>query len=109
MENKKLNEVIDGTLNSIDRIQRAAAKPYLFTRLQARMQRSEETVWDKALYFLSKPAVAFTCVALVVGINVAVFTINNDENALATDESYVTTDVYNPDVATLNYIENPEP
>jgi hypothetical protein len=109
MENEKLNELIDSTLNSIDGVQRAGAKPYLFTRLQAKMQRSEETIWDKALYFLSKPAVAFTCVALVVGINVAVFTINSNENTTTTDEQYVTTDAYGTDVASLNYIENPEP
>lgn len=110
MNNEQLNKLVDETLNSLDGAQRATTKPYLFTRLTAKMQRKQEDSWDNALRFLSRPAVAFACVLLVIGFNAAVFTFNNGaETTGAAEESFAVTDDYNTAVASLNYIENIEP
>lgn len=108
MNNEQLNKLVDETLNSLDGAQRATTKPYLFTRLTAKMQRSKEGQWDNALRFLSRPAVAFACALLVVGINAAVFTFNSG-NSTAAEEQYAVSEDYNTAVASLNYIENIEP
>lgn len=108
MNNEQLNKLVDETLNSLDGVQRATVKPYLFTRLTAKMQRSKEGEWDNILHFLSRPAVAFACALLVVGINAAVFTFNTSSST-AVEEQYAVSEDYNSAVAALNYIENIEP
>ena len=37
-KNEHINKLIEEALNSLDGAERATAKPYLFTRLNARMQ-----------------------------------------------------------------------
>ena len=58
--NKKehINKLIDEALSSLDGAERATPKPYLFTRLNARMQKEPENSWDSDLKFISKPAIA---------------------------------------------------
>lgn len=107
MNNEQLNKLVEETLNSLDGAQRATTKPFLFTRLTAKMQRSKEGQWDNALRFLSRPAVAFACALFVIGINAAVFTFNSGKTQI--DEQYAVSDDYNTAVASLNYIENIEP
>lgn len=108
MNNEQLNKLVDETLNSLDGAQPATTKPYLFTRLTAKMQRKPEGGWDNALRFLSRPAVAFGCVLLVIGVNAAVFTFNSSSNTVV-EEQYAASDDFNAAVASLNYIENIEP
>ena len=48
--NKKeqINKLIEEALNSVDNISRAEAKPYLLTRINARMRKGTESAWEKA-------------------------------------------------------------
>lgn len=71
---------IDKITESLDGIIRAEAKPFLHTRVLARMHKNEElTVWDQVIFFLSRPAVITACVFLFIAINTAiVFSSNND-------------------------------
>lgn len=40
------------TMNSLDDVQRAVAKPYLFTRLQARISdEAPDSIWSRAVEF----------------------------------------------------------
>ena len=104
-----INKRIDEALNSLDAAGQATAKPYLFTRLNARMQNAKENTWDNALSFISKPAFAFVSLCLVVAINVTVISYNyNAATAVATEEQYAAADEYSS-VTVLNDIENIEP
>mgnify|MGYP000864621173 CR=1 FL=1 len=114
MNNEQLNKWIDETLNSLDGMQRANPKPYLFTRLTAKMQHKESRSWDNALRFLSRPAVAIASVLLVVAVNTMVFTMHQKTgNTPATitndDPQYAAIDGYNGSVSILRDIENIEP
>jgi hypothetical protein len=109
MNSEEINKLTNETLSSLDGAKRAAAKPFLFTRLTAKMRSRHEGRWDNALRFLSKPAVAFACVLFVIGINAAVFTFNKTNEAAGNEDQYAAVDDYNTSVASLNDFENTEP
>jgi len=68
-QKEKIQKEIEDTLQSLDGIQKAVANPYLFTRIKARMQKQEASIWERTFSFMSKPAVAFAVVLLVMAIN----------------------------------------
>ena len=107
--NDRLNQLIHDALNSLDNAGRATPKPYLLTRIHARMQNEKENLWDKTLGFISKPAVAMVSIALVIAINAMVITYTLPaKNNSVSDEQFTTDDEFNTNVATLNYFENIE-
>jgi len=74
MDNKKhIQEEVEKTLNSLDGMQRAAANPYLFTRIKARVEKDERSFWSNALTFISRPSVAVPAIVLTILINTAIF------------------------------------
>ena len=70
--NENINELIDEALSSVDDIKRAAAKPFLLTRIYAKMNKGTESVWEKAGWFIGRPAVAFAGLCMIILINVMV-------------------------------------
>ena len=64
---------VDKTLSSLDGAQRAVANPYLFTRIKARLEREERSIWSMVTAFISRPAVALTAFFVAVLLNAAVF------------------------------------
>jgi hypothetical protein len=105
-----INKLIHDALNSLDGAARATPKPYLLTRLNARMQNEKESGWDNALRFISKPAIALVGLCLVIAINATVVTYNYPEKATAlVEDQYASVDEYSGSVTVLNDIENIEP
>jgi len=104
MNNKKpIQEEVEKTLNSLDGIQRAAANPYLFTRIKARLEGEEKSFWGRALTFLSRPSVAIPAIVLTILINTAVFfefrsekvqTPPEDEQAFASEYNLSVNTIY---------------
>ena len=72
-EQKHIQEEVEKTLESLSGIQRAAANPYLFTRIEARLEKEEISFWSRALTFISRPAVAVPAIVLTILINTAIF------------------------------------
>lgn len=110
--NDHINKLTEEALNSLDGAGRATPKPYLLTRLKARMQNEKESSWDNALRFISKPAIAFAGLCLVIAVNAMVITYNypGKTTTVAADEAaYTSVDEYSSSVAVLNDIENIEP
>jgi membrane-bound ClpP family serine protease len=108
--NEHINKLTEEALNSLDGASRANAKPYLLTRLNARMQSAKESSWDNALKFISKPAVALAGLCLVIGINAMVVGYNYQEKTtVVSEEQYASVDEYSSSVTVLNDIENIEP
>jgi hypothetical protein len=77
---KKSNDIeqkINETLNSVEGITQAEPSPFYYTRLKARMER--ELLQPKTvLGWTFKPIYAYSCLAMVLMLNVfTIITINN--------------------------------
>ena len=97
-------------MNSLDGIMRAGAKPYLLTRINARLNKQVGSAWEKAGRFITRPAVAFTGLLLVIGINVLIIANQGPASEhSSTAEQQLSADELNTSVATLFDTENPEP
>jgi hypothetical protein len=111
--NKKenINKLVEETLNSVDSIKRAEAKPFLLTRIHARMNKGTESVWEKAGWFIGRPAVAFAGLCLVVLVNTMVIVLNNPsaQTTVADQPAQTQTDEFSYTVATIYDFENTQP
>jgi hypothetical protein len=106
---EKINKQVEEALHSINDIKQAAGKPFLFTRIKAKMQPIPTySAWDNILAFISKPLVAVACIALIVAINAWVLSDTNAIN-INTEDSYAIADEYNTNAVTINEFENIEP
>ena len=111
MNNKEqINKLIEDTLNSVDDVRRAEPKPFLLTRINARMSRGE-TAWEKAGWFIGRPVVAFTGLCMILLINAMVIMFNKTSNAAAATEQVAQTgaDEFSYTVVTIYDNENPQP
>lgn len=71
MDKQQINKLVDRAMQSMDAAERAMPKPFLLTRINARMQQEEkETIWDKAVYLLTRPAYVIPALALVLLLNI---------------------------------------
>ena len=77
-----INKLVEEAMNSVDNVRRAEAKPFLLTRINARMSRGTGSAWEKAGWFIGRPAVAFTGLCMIILINAMVIVFNSS----ATDE-----------------------
>ncbi len=112
MNNKEqINKLIEEALNSVDPIKQAKVKSYLLTRINARMNRETETAWEKAGWFIGRPAVAFTGLCMILLINVIVFMYNNSSTPAVINEQAIQTpaDEFSYTVATIYDFENSQP
>lgn len=69
---RDIDHEVDSTFNSLDGAQRAEPADFFFTRLQARMQQTGAgavDIWDRFIAIISRPSVAITGIALVLGVN----------------------------------------
>jgi|GWRWMinimDraft_6_1066014.scaffolds.fasta_scaffold03724_4 hypothetical protein len=109
--NENINKLIDEALNSVDNIKRAEAKPFLLTRINARMNRETSSVWEKAGWFITRPAVAFTGLCLILLINGIVIISNKTPNDTTASEQVLqnSTDEFSYTVATIYDNENTQP
>lgn len=110
MEDDFLNKKIDEVLQSTDGINRAAPRPFLFTRLEARMQ-NERNVWNKLSSFVARPVVAFACICLVLIINAMVILLSDTSGNSLTQQGseLATADEYSQVSYNLYDFENSKP
>jgi hypothetical protein len=106
-DNSNIEKNIDDALNSFDGANKAAPRPFLFTRLTARMNKEENSTWEKAVKFIARPAVAVAGLCLIIGIN-AVVIFNNTGKTTVADQAYNNTDEFSTTTATLYNFENTE-
>jgi|SRR6218665_30640 len=71
-QKRTIDGKIERALESLDGVQRAIPQPWFYTRVKARLQREEKTVWETIGSFLSKPAIAMTALTAVLMLNVAI-------------------------------------
>ena len=98
---ENLNKMIEEALSSVDDAQRAEPRPFLLTRINVRMYKGTDSFWEKAGWFISRPAVAFTGLCMIVLLNLMVVMFNKaPDSAVQTraDEfSYTATTIYDID------------
>ena len=107
-DQKDINKLIDDALNSADDIKRAAVKPFLITRIHARMSKETRSVWEKAGWFIGRPAVAFTglCLILLINTMAVVVVRSSSSNEVSERTAQMHVDEFSYTVATIYEIEN---
>jgi len=75
---RKIDEAIDSILN----ITRATPAPFFYTRLEARLAREDDTMWIRTGRLVTRPAIAFLTVSIVLMLNV--FVALNETNVMTT-------------------------
>lgn len=110
MENEHIHKKIDEVLQSMDNINRASPRPFLFTRLEARMMH-QKNIWENLSSFVARPAVAFASICFVLIINAtAIFMSDNTNNSQSQQgNELATADEYSQVSSTLYEFENPKP
>ncbi len=107
-----IDKMTNEALNSVEGAHRATPRPYLFTRLTARMERPAQSVWESAGRFIARPAVLIAGLCLVIAVNAMVIVFNNSTTSnsnTAVAEQQVTPDEFSTSIASLYDIENTEP
>jgi hypothetical protein len=100
----KLKLDIEATLNSLDKVSRAEAPPYFYTRLLSRMEKKEVSALSKVLQLLSRPVVGISMLVLFLVLNVVAIRgimsapktqgPASDAQSFATEYNLNTTSVY---------------
>jgi|SRR5665647_3445034 len=110
MKDEFIHKKIDDVMQSMNGINRASPRSFLFTRLEARMQ-NEKNIWGKVSSFVARPVVAFACICFVLIINtMVIFLSNNSGNTLKQQGNELTTaDEYSQVSTTLYEFENSQP
>ena len=105
-----IDKMTDEALESVNGVKRATPRPYLFTRLTARMQKQKESVWENAGRFIARPVVVVAGLCAIIAVNALVIAFNNSTVANSTvAEQTATPDEFSTSIATLYDIENTEP
>ena len=105
-----INKMTEEALNSLDGTVRANAKPYLLTRINAQLSKMKESSWERAGRFIARPAIAFSMLCLVIGINAMIIAFDHSTtDSTVTADQQTVTDDFSTTVATLYDTENTEP
>lgn len=108
---EKINKLVEEAMSSMDDAQRAEPKPYLLTRINARMNKGAVSVWERAGWLITRPAVAFTGLCVILLLNVLVV-MNNKTSAPASFAEQTTqaqADEFSYTAATIYDIDNTQP
>ena len=109
-EKNDMDNRIEDIMNSLDGISRAEANPFLYTRIQARLQRSKSGL-ERIALIAGKPAFAMLILLVVLTTNLMVMLRGSAEASAVKQEQtqFAVADEYHLDVPSLYDYENPEP
>jgi hypothetical protein len=68
----KIREEVEKTLESLEGLERAAPRPFFFTRLQARLERENDAEAEPIRGWLLQPQVAIAAILLLLLMNVGI-------------------------------------
>ena len=109
---EKINQLIEQAINSTDGAERATPPPFLLTRINARLNKSTVSSWEKLSWFIGKPSIAITGLAMLMLVNVLAIVYNKTEPiSTATEQStQENPDEFSYTAATTIYdIDNTDP
>jgi len=109
MQQEHIDKLVDKALSSADGAERALPRPFLFTRIKARLEGPANSGWEKAIRFIARPAVVAAGLALVIVINASVIAFNNTGRTTATNSTELSTaDEFSTSLTTIYNFENTE-
>lgn len=111
MQKSRIEKLVEETISSFDGAARAAAKPFLLTRINARIQNQSgiQNGWARAGAFLSTPRIALAGLLLILILNATIILQrSNTDNSLVQDITVVK-DEFAINVISIYDIENQEP
>ena len=111
-KNENIEKKIGDAMSSLDGVGRATPKPFLLTRINARMSRQTETGWERAGSFLARPVYVIAGLLLLIGLNTMAVLLNpkaETETTTASEQLNSSPDDYVASNTTLYEIENTEP
>ncbi|GAB3424063.1 hypothetical protein [Niabella aquatica] len=73
---KRSSTEIESILESLDGIDRAATRPFMYTRVMARIE-EESSFFTRAVGFFARPVIAFGCLSAVLIANI--YTVFNSD------------------------------
>ena len=78
-------------MDSILNIGQASPQPFFYTRLMARIERQEISVWERISGLISRPAVAFITLSTVLMLNIYVALNESSPSVNGSETSEVAT------------------
>lgn len=112
-DNNHINKLVDDTLNSMDHHKRATPRPYLLTRINARLlNRDGSTIWDRLTSIITRPAVAMAGLIFIIMLNILIISSNKGSANYNGSQQETVADGQGFSIATttaLYDIENIEP
>jgi hypothetical protein len=111
MQKKSIEKLVEETINSFDGAERSGPKPFLFTRIYARMQNQADpqNIWTRAGSFLSSPRVALAGLLLILTLNATIIIKNTNEENSIVQNTTVAKDEFAINVISIYDTENQEP
>lgn len=93
---KNIEEKVAETMASLDGTTRAAANPFLYTRVLAALKAEEMSFWARTAGFMTRPVVAFATVIVIILMNSLIFFNNPDSrsNVISQDDDQVLSGEY---------------
>jgi hypothetical protein len=87
MKKENLDKLVEETMNSLDGAAKASPAPFLLTRIGAKMANRQEqpSLWERAGFLITRPAIAFTVLATVLLMNVYIIasSANGNDSGMA--------------------------
>ena len=68
-ENRSIQNKVEEAMQSLDGLQRATPGPFFFTRIQARLGKPEQSIWEVLSSFIARPVVAISVICFVLLLN----------------------------------------
>ncbi len=85
--NESTDQKVDAAFNSLNNIQRASPKPYLLTRINAKLDKEVKSIWETMASYISRPLVMVLGLCLIITINVSVILTNKSSSTSAAERS----------------------
>ena len=91
-------------MNSLDGADRATPRPFLLTRINARLNKETEGSWERAGRFIARPVVVIAGLCLIIAVNALVISTNRSaavDTTNVADQQSSTADEFSTTVACL--------
>lgn len=112
LSNKNIQQQINEALQSLDGIAPASPRPYLLTRIQARLSsNAAQSSWETIAQFISRPIVMAASVVFLLSLNLSILLANHSAKNGADEErrsSVVVEEDFSTAMMPIDNIENAE-
>ena len=111
MKQDQLDKLVKDTISSFDGAKRAEVKPYLLTRVNARISSmdSEGGFWSWTTGILSRPGIAFTGLLVILIVNIVIILNNTRPGNDSTQNLSSAKDEFAITQVSVYDVENQEP